>query len=161
MSTTDQNEQNQQLVEQPKKEKKSRKPRKSRRRGKGSVFRRPERKGGKEWVAQVILEDGSPKQRYFYTQAEADEALNEMLYEQRQGTLITEKDQTLQQFLTDWFENVQRFQIRISTYASQRRLLEKHILPGLGHLSLRKLSADHLNRFYTNKRKEKLAPPNH
>jgi hypothetical protein len=49
------------------------------RRGSGSVFRRPERKGGKEWVAQIILENGKTRQRYFYTQAEADEALTEML----------------------------------------------------------------------------------
>src|SRR5437660_8067550 len=98
------NEENANQEKHPQKRKRG----KSRRRGSGSVFRRPERKGGKEWVAQIILENGKTRQRYFYTQAEADEALTEMLYKQRQGTLITAKDQTVQQFLEDWFENVQR-----------------------------------------------------
>ena len=68
--------------EEKQSKKRSQRKGKSRRRGSGSVFRRPERKGGKEWVAQIILEDGKTRQRYFKTQAEADIALNEMLYEQ-------------------------------------------------------------------------------
>jgi hypothetical protein len=36
---------------------------KPRRRGSGSVFRRPDRKGGKEWIAQIILEDGKTRLR--------------------------------------------------------------------------------------------------
>lgn len=158
MNTDDQNEQHRQPAELPGQAKKSRKPRKPRRRGKGSVFRRPDREGGKEWVAQILLEEGGTKQRYFYTKAEAEEALNEMLYEQRHGTLITTKDQTLRQFLEDWFQNVQRPPtVRLSTYENQRILLEKHILPALGHIPLRKLSPDHLNRFYTSKLNEKLS----
>jgi integrase len=130
---------------------------KSRRRGAGSVFRRPDRTG-KQWVAQIILENGKTRQRYFKTQAEADVALNEMLYAQRHGTLISEKDQTVQQFLTNWFENVQRPPtVRLSTYSHQQILLEKHIFPALGHILLRKLSPDDLNRFYTSKLKEQLS----
>src|SRR6266403_466595 len=79
---------------------------KPRRRGSGSVFRRPERKGGKEWVAQIILENGKTRQRYFYTQADADEELNEMLYEQRHGTLTTGPKQKLKDFMEQWFEEV-------------------------------------------------------
>ena len=63
-------------------ERQSKKPKgKPRRRGSGSIFRRPERKG-KQWVAQILLEHGRTRQRYFNTEGEADEALTEMLYEQ-------------------------------------------------------------------------------
>ena len=105
---------------------------KARRRGSGSVFRRPERKGGKEWVAQIILEDGSPRQRYFKTQAEADEALNEMLYEQKRGMLATGPKQKLADHLTYWLEHVKKRTVRTSTYVRYRTALEKHILPELG-----------------------------
>ena len=130
---------------------------KARRKGSGSVFRRKDRKGGKEWVAQIILEDDSPKQRYFKTQAEADEALNEMLYEQRHGTLITEKDQTVKQQLDHWLENVHRNTVRPSTYAEYRRTIDKHITPALGHLKLRQLTVNRVEAFYTRKAEDGLA----
>ena len=63
--------------EQRPKKRGKRRPRKY---GSGSVFRRLDRKG-KQWVAQVFLENGKTKQRYFNTEKEASDALNEMLYE--------------------------------------------------------------------------------
>jgi len=60
---------------QEEKQPRKRGQRKPRRRGTGSVFRRPEREGGKDWVAQIILEDGKPMQRYFKTQKEAVEKM--------------------------------------------------------------------------------------
>lgn len=128
---------------------------KPRRHGSGSVFRRPERRG-KQWVAQIILEDGTPKQRYFNTEKEADEARNEMLHEQRQGTLITEKDQTVQQHFERWLA-VHKTKIRHSTYLTYRSAVEKHILPAFGHLALRKLTAQDLDTFYARKMEEGLS----
>ena len=122
---------------------------KARRRGSGSVFRRPERKGGKEWIAQIILENGNTRQRYFYTQAEADEALNEMLYEQRHGTLITAKKQTVREYLESWLENVQRPAIRINHYINTRAILRNHILPELGHIQLQQLNEMQVQALYT------------
>src|SRR5712692_9750795 len=133
---------------QPEKENKPKERKgKSRRRGSGSVFRRPERKGGKEYVAQIILEDGSTRQRYFYTQREADKALNEMLYEQRRGTLVTEKDQTIKQ----WIEHVHKKTIRQSSYIAYRGLINNHIFPELGHLKLQQLTVQQVEAFYTRK----------
>src|SRR5712692_4335786 len=124
---------------------------KARRRGSGSVFRRPERKGGKEWVAQIILEDGSTRQRYFKTQAEADAALNEMLYEQRHGTLITEKDQTVKHLLEHWLENVHKPAIRTASYVEYRRIIDKHLIPALGHLKLQQLTIQRVEALYMEK----------
>src|SRR5215467_1895209 len=74
--------------------------------GTGSVFQRIDRKG-KQWVAQLVLENGKTRQRYFWTQAEAADALNEMLYEQKRGMLATGPKQTVKQYLEDWLEHVQ------------------------------------------------------
>lgn len=140
----------------PEKQPKKHKRNKPRRRGSGSVFRRPDRKG-KQWVAQLVLENGKTKQRYFTTQAEADMALNEMLYEQRRGTLITEKDLTVKQQLEHWIENVHKHTIRLSTYSEYRRNIEKHILPELGHLKLQQLTVRRIEAFYTKKAEEGLS----
>ena len=130
---------------------------KPRRKGSGSVFRRPERKGGKEWIAQIILEDGKTKQRYFKTQAEADIALNEMLYEQRQGTLATGPKQKLKDFLEQWFEEVHAPTLRISSYLRYRGVLNNHILPALGPIPVQGLTAQKVQSFYASKLKEGLS----
>src|SRR6266702_5074872 len=101
--------------EQRHKKRGKRRPRKY---GSGSVFRRLDRKG-KQWVAQVFLENGKTKQRYFNTEKEASDALNEMLYELRQGTLITEKNQTVKQHFERWLE-IHKTRIRWSTYLGYR-----------------------------------------
>jgi integrase len=137
--------------EQSSNKRKSGKPRRPRGRGhgEGSIFYREDRK---RWIAQITLENGQTRTSSHKKREEAAQALQEMLHEQRQGSLITAKNQTVQQFLQDWFTNVQRPPtVRLSTYNGQHLLLEKHILPALGHLPLRKLSLDHLNRFYTSK----------
>src|SRR5690242_17338732 len=131
---------------------------KARRRGSGSVFRRPERKGGKEWVAQIILEDGSTRQRYVKTQAEADEALTEMLYEQRRGMLATGPKQKLADHLTYWLEQVKKRSVRTSTYVRYRVALEKHILPELGQLALHQVTLRIVQRFYNQKLDEGQSP---
>ena len=97
-------------------EEKQRKERKHRRRayGSGSIFQRKDRKG-KQWIAQIILENGKILQKYCKSQEEAGEVLNEMLYEQRHGTLISEKDQTVKQHFEHWLE-VHKTKIRWSTY---------------------------------------------
>ncbi len=138
------------------KQPKKRGKRRPRKHGSGSVFRRPERRG-KQWIAQIVLENGKTKQRYFNTEKEADEALNDMLYEQRRGTLITEKDQTVKQFMEYWLEQVHRPTIRTSSYVEYRRILNNHILPALGHIRLQKLTVQQVESFYAQKVKENLS----
>jgi integrase len=123
--------------------------------GTGSVFQRKDRKG-KQWVAQIFLENGKTRQRYFSTEKEAGEALHTMLYEQRQGTLITERDQTITQHFECWLA-VHKTTIRHSTYLTYRSALDKHILPTFGHLPLRKLTARDLDTFYARKMEEGLS----
>jgi hypothetical protein len=81
-------------------------------------------------VAQIVLENGKTRQRYFNTEKEAGDALNEMLYELRQGTFITEKDQTVKQHFERWLA-IHKTKIRQSTYLTYRSAVDKHILPHL------------------------------
>ena len=125
------------------------------RRGSGSVFRRPERKG-KQWVAQLILENGKARQRYFNTQAEAEEALTEMLYERRRGMLATGPKQTLSYYLEYWLE-LRRTRVRESTYTNYAMLIKRHILPALGQVRLQELKVQQIDALYMSKQQEGLS----
>lgn len=130
--------------------------RRTRAHGTGSIFRHPERRN-KPWVAQILLDNGKTRQRYFRTQEEAATALNEMLYEQKRGMLPSEKDQTVEQHFEHWLE-VHKTQIRQSSYLEYQRILKRHILPKLGHLSLQQLTARDIDTFYAQKLEEGLSP---
>src|SRR5215469_7267194 len=124
--------------------------------GTGSVFQRIDRKG-KQWVAQLVLENGKTRQRYCKTQEEAADALNEMLYEQKRGMLATGPEQTVKQFMEYWLEEVHKPAIRISSYVEYRYILDNHILPALGHVRLQKLTIQQVESFYAQKAKEDLS----
>ncbi|HEU5382668.1 MAG TPA: tyrosine-type recombinase/integrase, partial [Ktedonobacteraceae bacterium] len=136
--------------------KQERKPPKKRRRanGEGSIFRRSDGR----FVGQVTLPDGKQKQVYGKSQEEVLQKQRKLEYEQRQGTLITERDVKLKAYLDHWIENVHRQTIRFSTYYGYRRMLDLHIIPTLGHIGIQKLTTQQLQTFYAQKLKEGLAP---
>lgn len=96
--------------------------------------------------------------RYGKTHKEAEKKLEDVKFEIRQGTLATGPNQTVEQFLTRWLNDVYRFEVRDSSYAQREMLLRVHILPALGHFQLRKLNPMHVQNFYTKKLQEGLAP---
>jgi len=122
--------------------------------GEGSIYRR---KDGR-WVASLTLEDR--KRKYFYggTRKEVQEALKTALHEQQQGTLVTGPQQTLGTFLDQWLEQAHRHVIRSSTYPGYRAILDKHIIPELGHIRLQHLTPRHIQAFYDKKLNEGLSP---
>src|SRR6266571_3806957 len=102
--------------------------------GEGSVFKRSDGR----WIAQITLEDGKQKQYYAKSEKEANVKLRKALDELERGSLLSEKDLTLNQYLEHWLENVKRPSIKIGSYLRYRDLLDLYILPELGHLRLRK-----------------------
>ncbi len=141
----------------------SRRQRKARgrRKGEGTVF---ERKGdaarrNKPWVAEITLETGKQKTvGYFKTEAEAIAAKNRALRELEQGVLATGSRQTVEKYLREWFETIQKQEVRQTTYMSQELLLYKVILPALGHIQLQKLTPQHIQKLYSDKLNEGWKP---
>ncbi len=123
--------------------------------GEGSVFQRKE---DKKWVASITLEDGKRKVFYGKTKKEVTEKLIKARSEQQQGTLVTAPEQTVAQFLSDWLENTQKDNVRSRTYERYEEIIRLHITPVLGRHQLQKLTAQHLQALYRNKRKEGLSP---
>ncbi len=119
-------------------------------RGGGSVFQRQDGR----WEAKFKIEEtGKYKSLYDATEKGAYKKLEEAKFQQKQGTLATGKDQTVKQFLEYWLEDVEKPTIRVSTYVNNRVVVYKHLIPGIGHFKLQKLTAHQLQSFYAKKLK--------
>jgi integrase len=122
--------------------------------GEGSIY---QRKSDGKWVGSITLENGKRRVYYGKTRKEVADKLKAAFHEQQQGTLIKSSTQTVAQFLTDWLENVHRRRVRPRTYERYSEVINLHIIPALGHYQLQKLTAQHVQAFYTRKEDEGLA----
>ncbi len=119
--------------------------------GSGTVFQRQDGR----WEAKFKVEEtGKYKSLYGKTEKEAYNKLQEALFEQKKGTLATGPQQTVKQFLEYWLEDVQKPTVRLSTYVNNRIIVHKHLIPGIGHIKVQKLTAQHVQSFYARKLKE-------
>jgi integrase len=123
-------------------------PRRSK--GEGSIFYRKDRK---QWVAQLKLEGSKYKTRSAKTRAQARELLRQMQREQEQGTLATGQKQTVKHYLEYWLE-VYGPHLRLNSRRLYRQLLDIHLLPVLGHVSLRNLSSQQIDELYAIRHKD-------
>src|SRR6266567_97783 len=128
-------------------------------RGEGSVFKRWDKRLNRyQWMVQITLEDGQQKQYRVKNQEEGVKLLKKLQRDLEQGTLVTGPKQTIKQYLEYWLEEVHRSSIKISTYVKYRKVINGYIIPALGHLTLEKLTPQHVKSLYNKKEKEGLAP---
>ncbi|HEX4204220.1 MAG TPA: tyrosine-type recombinase/integrase [Ktedonobacteraceae bacterium] len=119
--------------------------------GGGSVF---QRKDGR-WEAKFKVEEtGKYKSLYARTEREAYKLLEIAKFQQKQGTLAAGPQQTVKDFLEYWLEDVEKPTIGLSTYVNSKVLVYKHLIPGLGHIKLQKLTAQQIQSFYSKKLKD-------
>src|SRR5947209_1236880 len=121
--------------------------------GEGSIYHRNDGR----WVAEITIEGRQRKFVYGKTRKEVQEKLKVALHEQQQGTLVTAPQQTVAEFLNNWLENSQKQSVRPRTYERYEEVVRLHIVPVLGHHRMQKLSAQHVQAFYTKKLNEGLA----
>ena len=110
----------------------------------GTIYKR---KDGR-WCAQITL-NGKRPTKYFDTQRECQEWIRETLNQVDRGVAVTTR-QTLGEFLAAWLEAV-KSSIRPKSYETYAWNIHHHISPSLGHIKLRELRPDHIQRFYTRK----------
>ena len=122
--------------------------------GEGSIYQQTDGR----WTAAITLENRKRKVFYGKTRKEVQEKLKQALHEQQQGTLITAPQQTVGQFLVDWLENTHKKSVRPRTYERYQEAIRLHLVPVLGGYQLLKLSAQHVQAFYTKKLNEGLSP---
>src|SRR5215472_9834539 len=98
--------------------------------GEGSVF---QRKDGR-WVAAIRLENGKKKLIYCKSEKDARVTLRKALHEKERGILLTGSQHTLKAYLGQWLEQAYKLSaIRTGTYNMYRIVINKHIIPSLGH----------------------------
>jgi len=112
------------------------------------------RRRGTLWSVVVDLpRDGATGRRRqkwhsgYKTRREAEKALAEVLTRLDQGTYVEPTKEVLSTFLDRWLAAV-RPTLRPSTFATYTTLVKQHLRPRLGSLSLRSLTAAHLNSLY-------------
>jgi integrase len=119
--------------------------------GEGSIYRRNDGR----WVGEMTVEGRQRKFIYGKTRKEVQDKLQAAIHEKQQGIVLTgTARQTVGQFLADWLENSQKQSVRPRTYERYEEVVRLHILPVLGHHKLQKLSAQHVQAFYTKMLKE-------
>jgi hypothetical protein len=75
--------------------------------------------------------------------------VNEALSALRTGTFVEPSQRTVAGFLLDeWLPAMQPPRVRPSTWLSYQRSVERHIVPGLGHLPLQRVTPAQLTAFY-------------
>jgi integrase len=110
--------------------------------GGGSIYQRKD--GRYEAAAYVHHPDGTIRRLRVYadTWDEANKALAKALSYHHAGLpAIAPGGPTLADYLEDWVENIARHNLRASTLPQYRRAIHLHIIPGLGHKRLAKLTA--------------------
>ena len=115
-----------------------------------------ERKDGRFQVS-ISLEDGSRKTLYRKNYKDAEAALQKSRNELKEGTFATGPQQKLKEYFEYWLEDVHRAKIRIGTYESYRIILNNHLIPALGNITVQKLTSQHLQSLYAKKRNEGLS----
>ena len=64
----------------------------------------------------------------------------------------------MEDYLTYWLEKVYKPTVYVTTYVRLRPCVFKHLIPALGHIHLRKLTAHQVQVLYSGKAEEGLAP---
>src|SRR5690606_204425 len=86
--------------------------------------------------------------RYRRTEQEALAALRELERRYDDGADLTAADPKLADFLVGWLENSARPAVRAKTYAGYESIVNRRIIPRIGHLRLSKVTPPIIQQLY-------------
>src|SRR5262244_2607133 len=119
----------------------------------GTIVRR---KDGR-WMASITIgrdpATGKLKRASFYgkTRHEAAEHLAKALRDKGHGVFVAPHRLTLGEWLHTWLHDYKKPKVRATTFDAYETLMRRHLIPVLGHIPLKDLRPDHLQRFYNDK----------
>jgi len=105
------------------------------------------------WEATITIgrdREGNLIRKSFYgkTQTIAKEKRDQFLTEVRTGTYVEPSKLTVGQLVGDWLKVFAKPHMKRTTYAKYDSAYRTHIVPGLGHVLLQKLSTIKVQEFY-------------
>src|SRR5579885_2822515 len=126
-------------------------------RGEGSITKRADGR----WEARLDLgyRDGGRQHRSIYgrTRAQAAQKLRDAQAALDAGLPLADGRTTVETFLRHWLKNVLPGTVAPATLDSYRTLVERHIIPTLGRIRLRRLEPDHVEMLLQAKAEEGLS----
>ena len=119
--------------------------------GEGSIYEH-KRNGQKVGYrgAYTIYTVTGPKRRYISgkTREEVRHKLTKAIAYRDGGLVFDAEGQTVGEYLERWFETSVRGSVRESTYKSYRRQIRRYVVPAIGGVKLKSLSAMHVQGMY-------------
>jgi integrase len=115
----------------------------------------------------AVIEEGvdpaTGKRRRHYHAAgavkrDAERLLTSLVRKVHDGEYVQPDRLTFGEYLATWWLPSQETQLKSSTFASYRAVIEKHVIPRLGAIGLQQLTPEHLDRFYANRLASGLSP---
>lgn len=85
----------------------------------------------------------------FKTKKEAQEALNNLVYEVNKGTYIIDQDSTFEEYALDWFNNM-KHRLRPTTAEQYEVKIRKWLIPFIGKVKLQDLTPMHGTKLVQN-----------
>jgi integrase len=109
-------------------------------------------KGTGFWMVQRTI-DGKRVVKYAKTKALAKEKLNELRRKQELGVKVTKASMPMKVHLKQWLE-IWKPRLRESTYEGYALMVNRYLVPRLGHIRLDNLSPEHINAAWERMRLE-------
>lgn len=116
--------------------------------GEGSIRKRATGR----WEGRYTGSDGRQHSVYAKTRADLQVRLAQAIREQSELGFVTGPRQTLAQYLTHWCDNVKAARLKPRTMERYRGVIRSHVIPAIGHLTLAKVTPQHLERLYAQMR---------
>jgi integrase len=124
----------------------------------GSIY---ERWDGR-WAGSVHIgyEDGRRVRKHVmgHSRSEVKEKMDALMRAHEEKRPIPSQREKVGPFLRRWLDEVARPTLRVSTYDSYDDILVAHLIPGLGHLALAKLTPADVQAFLNRKSASGLSP---
>ena len=127
-------------------------------RGEGTVRERSDGLWETPEPPEVVPFGEKPRSFYGKSKAEAVRRLREAMRDREQGYSADIDHLTIGQYLEEWIEGPLRDSVSDKTRDDYAWLCRKHVIPEIGRMKLKKLTAEHLDRLYSRKSREGLSP---
>jgi integrase len=120
----------------------------------GSIHKHTATDGRITWRVRIDTTDPQSgvrhqPQRTFGSKREAERGLRDWLHELDQGQAVYTERRTVGQYLDWWLSNCAQHRVKPTTLASYTHLIGHYITPHVGTHRLDKLTAQHIQSFYT------------
>ncbi|MBS4025133.1 MAG: site-specific integrase [Clostridia bacterium] len=132
--------------------------------GEGTIYECKSGRHKGKWIAQVTIgltEDGKPKRKSIYgrTRTEVKEKLKIIMEELSKGIDLQAQSQlSFGNWLLTWMDEYKRMDLRLFTWENYQRYIQNHIYPSLGHVMLKSLDTDHIQKLYNRMHQSEKAP---